>query len=64
MKGFGDNSWFAKIRDIMAKYDLGSALDVLNNPPSKVKWKGIVRKAVDKYWTEYIYLTFQIITPL
>ena len=35
MKQPKDNSWFIKVKNILAVYDLPSALDLLDNPPQK-----------------------------
>ena len=52
--GFNENSWFGKIRILMSKYNLGSALDILDSNESKAQWKKKVNKAVNEYWEDHI----------
>ena len=53
MKTLNDNSWFSKVRKILALYELPSGHDILDNPPKKAAWKNIVNKAVDNHWTSH-----------
>ncbi|VDI55987.1 Hypothetical predicted protein [Mytilus galloprovincialis] len=48
--GFSSSSWFGKLRNLLAIYELPSAQDILDNPYSKERWKSIVKKAVDNYY--------------
>ena len=51
IKGQKSNSWFVALRELCFKYDLPQPLDILNDPPGKEKWKRIVNKQVNGYWT-------------
>ena len=42
---------FVATRELYFKYDLPQPLDMLNDPPGKEKWKKIVSKQVNDYWT-------------
>jgi hypothetical protein len=54
MKAINNNSWFSKIRQILAIYELPSSHNILDFPPTKNAWKKMVNKAVDEYWIEHI----------
>ena len=50
MKNSESKSWVLQVDQVLPKYSLPSAHDLLTDPPSKSKWKGMVRKAVLQYW--------------
>jgi len=50
LKDENSHSWFANVRQILLKYDLPSAFDLLQNPPNKTEWKRIISEAVNQYW--------------
>ena len=43
-----EDSFFCSIRDILILYDLPSITDLQANLPSKISWKKLVRKEVEK----------------
>ena len=43
-----EDSFFFSIRDILILYDLPSITDLQANLPSKISWKKLVRKEVEK----------------
>ncbi|XP_045214277.1 uncharacterized protein LOC123564625 [Mercenaria mercenaria] len=46
----GGKSFSTTIQDVLRKYSLPSARTLLNDPPSKLKWKSMADKAVSNYW--------------
>ena len=52
VKDATSSSWAAWIRRILHTYSLPSAYDILNYPPSKTKWKRMVKTAINQWWTE------------
>ena len=51
IKGQKSNSWFVALRELSFMCNLPQPLDILKDPPGKEKWKGIVNKQVNGYWT-------------
>jgi hypothetical protein len=39
MKAINDNSWFSKLKQILAIYELPSSHNILDLPPTKNAWK-------------------------
>jgi hypothetical protein len=54
MKAINNNSWFSKLKQILAIYELPSSHNILDLPPTKNAWKKMVNKAVNEYWIEHI----------
>ena len=54
MKCMNDRSWVIVVRKLLYQYNLSSAFDILENPPSKESWKAKVQYEVKKYryWLE------------
>ncbi|VDI73763.1 Hypothetical predicted protein [Mytilus galloprovincialis] len=52
MKDETSNSWFTHIRIILQKYNLPTAFEIMNNPPSKTLWKKQIDSAINKFWEE------------
>ena len=50
VKNVKSHSWTVQIRNILAMYNLPSAYQLLNNPPTKNGWKCAVEKAVCDHW--------------
>ena len=48
MKAINDNSWFSKLKQILAIYELPSSHNILDLPPTKNAWKKMVNKAVNR----------------
>ena len=46
MKAINDNSWFSKLKQILAIYELPSSRNILDLPPTKNARKKMVNKAV------------------
>jgi hypothetical protein len=57
MKAINDNSWFSKLKQILAIYELPSSHNILDLPPTKHAWKKTVNKAVNEYWIEHTGLS-------
>jgi hypothetical protein len=45
-----EDSFFGSIRDILMLFDVPSITDLQANLPSKISWRKLVRKEVDKLW--------------
>lgn len=45
-------SWFQQIRDLCMQYNLPHPLTTLENPPSKVSYKRIVKSKILDYWEQ------------
>ena len=58
MKAPTESSWFNRIRKLLNQYDLPSPSELMENPPSKLKWKSAVDNAicrqVEETWREDI----------
>ena len=46
IKDQNSNSWFTHIRNLIQKYSLQTAYDIMERPPTKGKWKASLNKAV------------------
>ena len=44
------HSWFVQVRRITEKYGISDPLLVLQQPPTKGRWKSICRAAVTRFW--------------
>ena len=54
IKIFSSHSWYIVIRKFLIKYDLPHPLDLLDDPPTKTRWKATVNKCVNEYWCSTI----------
>ena len=45
-------SWTAKIKKLLAKYQLPTPADIVADPPSKDEWKLTVKRAVHHWWSK------------
>ena len=45
-------SWFIHIKQLLLKYDLPSAYELLDAPPGKMDWKTRVSDAINFYWDQ------------
>lgn len=54
VKNPNSNSWFICIKRLLIKYDLPQATDLLDNPPSKYRWKKLVKRQTDGYWLDHM----------
>ena len=54
VKGSMGSSWFVEIRKLMLKYSLPPAWEVLDIPPTKFRWKRLLSRHVNTYWSEQI----------
>ena len=43
-------SWFIYLKNILQKYSLPDATELLDNPPEKASWKMKVKNVIFKYW--------------
>ena len=53
-QSYGSHSWFIAVKEIFIKYNLQDPRRLLEDPPSKHKWKRIVNTQVNVYWEERI----------
>ena len=44
VKGYNGRSWFVDIRKLLIKYGLPPAGEILNDPPTRYRWKRLVRQ--------------------
>ena len=42
------------IRHLLVKYDIPTAFNIIQKPPSKMVWKGLLKKAVATFWTKQL----------
>ncbi|MEW8548514.1 MAG: reverse transcriptase domain-containing protein, partial [Candidatus Thiodiazotropha sp.] len=54
IKSFSSNSWFICIKKLLVKYGLPGAVELLESPPTKYRWRCLVREHVDRHWTDEI----------
>ena len=54
MKDNTSHSWAIHIKLLLDRYNLPSAFDLLNQTPSKDRWKSLVDKAVNEYWMDLL----------
>lgn len=54
VKSFTSNSWFVAVKRLLQRYKLPDSWELLDNPPSKLRWKKMVKQYVDGYWVEQI----------
>ncbi len=50
IKDESSNSWFTYVRQLLQKYNLPSAYEIMDQPPSKSKWKKLLSKAFNEFW--------------
>jgi hypothetical protein len=46
---FHSHSWFTHIRKLLQKYNLPTAYDMMDNPPTKHQWKQLLNKAFEEH---------------
>ena len=51
VKSVKSNSWFIEVERILWKYELGTLSEICAEVPSKFKWKTMIHKQVNKYWS-------------
>ncbi len=54
MQDYDAEEWFAYIRRLCSKYNLPSPASLLENPPSKPKWKSMYDRQLKQYWTSHV----------
>ena len=54
IKTFRSHSWFIAVKKILIKYDLPFPETLIDNPPTKYKWKNQCNRVINKYWTEKV----------
>ena len=54
MKDETSNSWFIQVKKILQKYNLPSALEMLETPKKKITLKNESRKATTTYWNNQL----------
>ena len=52
VKSSNSNSGFIYIKKLLIKYDLPQAIELLDNPSSKFRWKRLVKRQTDEYWLD------------
>ena len=50
IKDISSKSWFVAIQEILYRYDLPTAQELLETPPEKLAWKVEVRRHVNEHW--------------
>ena len=54
VRSITEKSWFSSVRMVLNAYDLPSAYDLIENPPSKEQWKKTVKskvhQAIENQW--------------
>ena len=58
------SSWFQQVRDICLQYSLPHPLELLQHPPSKNKFKTLVKRQVSSYWENLLRLETSGLTSL
>ncbi len=56
VKDASSHSWFIQIRQLLQKYDLPSAFDLMADPPTKQRWKSLVQRQINQHWKDHITL--------
>ena len=51
VKGENSASWAVHVHKLLTKYKLPAPSELLTNPPSKARWKAVVKTAVHYRWT-------------
>ena len=54
LKDLNSASWTQRVRRTLRKYNLPTPYDLLENPPTKEKWRKTVTVAIHKYWRDKI----------
>ena len=54
VKDSTSKSWFIALREILYKYGLPTAQELLDNPPEKLAWKIMVGRHVNEHWKKEI----------
>lgn len=49
LKDHHSHSWFTHIRKLLQKYNLPTAYDMMDNPPTKHQWKQLLNKTFQEY---------------
>ena len=53
MKNNNSNSWYVKVKALLAKYSLPSPFELIGNPPTKSVWKTLTADAIKKLSWQY-----------
>ena len=54
VKSIDSCSWYVSIRKILTKYSLPDGWNLLDDPPTKTRWKATVNRCVNGYWCNRI----------
>ena len=54
IKDSSSKSWFVAIQEVLYRYDLPTAQELLETPPEKLAWKVKVRRHVNESWKKTI----------
>ena len=52
MKNSNSNSWYVKVKALLAKYSLPSPFELIGNPPTKTVWKTLTADAIKTFWQD------------
>ena len=55
IKDENSHSWTVRIILLLRKYQLPTAYDLLNSPPTKYQWKKQLKSRIHQYWTKSLY---------
>ena len=50
IKDTSSSSWTTQLRKVLFKYKLPTALQLVNDPPAKLKWKATIKNEIKNYW--------------
>ena len=64
VKGSDSHSWYIEVRKILVKYDLPSCWDLLDSPIKKERWRRLVNRKVNGYWSERIKQSAELYSSL
>ena len=54
LKESASMSWFVSIQEILHRYGLPNAQELLDSPPEKLSWNVKVRRSVNEHWRNVI----------
>ena len=58
------NSWFIAVKQLLVRYNLPCAFNILSDTPKKDPWNRLVSTHVNKYWAERIVASAELYSTL